>query len=265
MAGLPVNAITSIGWAMAAAWLAFLGATIWWFPEPPPARLPIGLARESMLLPQLGSGTVSPSQIAGSTVSASRASSAGSLGPPLAASLQQQGRPGSDNKQGLHRPLLETVHSGMQAEELEVAATVAAAAAADVEAAAEPAALEASQPLLPHAQRAQHAQQQQQAALQRGKGGKRAAAGWRATVPGTLACTLALLVQKMVRRGGIEVRGKSDGASEALCSVLLDARSHSAHDLLLLLSDMACHVMAFCACRCSRRTWTAFPCSPRCC
>lgn len=202
MAGLPVNAITSIGWAMAAAWLAFLLATAMWFPEPP-ARLPIGLARESMLLPPLGNGTVSPSAGPGSVVTASRTSSTGSLGAPSAPAAHLNSRAGADSKQDLHHPLLEAVYSGMQAEELAVAATVASAAAADVEAAAapvlEPVAPEASQPLLPHAQRAHHAQQQQ-AALQRGKPGRRPAAnGWRATVPGTVACTLALLVQKMVR------------------------------------------------------------------
>jgi hypothetical protein len=35
VAGLPVNSITAVGWIMAAAWLAFLLATIAWFPEPP--------------------------------------------------------------------------------------------------------------------------------------------------------------------------------------------------------------------------------------
>ncbi|PRW39266.1 MFS general substrate transporter [Chlorella sorokiniana] len=46
---------------------------------------------------------------------------------------------------------------------------------------------------------------QLQSALQRGKPGKRAAAaGWRATVPGTVACTLALLVQKMVQQAYLD-------------------------------------------------------------
>jgi hypothetical protein len=35
VAGLPVNSITTVGWIMAAAWLAFLMATVAWFPEPP--------------------------------------------------------------------------------------------------------------------------------------------------------------------------------------------------------------------------------------
>lgn len=200
MVGLPVNSITSIGWAMAAAWLLFILATALWFPEPP-ARLPIGLARDSMLLPELASGTVTPSAGPRSTVTASRASSTGSQGAALQApAAHLDGRPGADSKASLHLPLLETVYSGMSAEELVVAATVAEAAAADLEAAAGPAAPDASQPLLPHARRAEHAQQQQAAALRRGKPGRReaAAGGWRATVPGTVACTLALLVQKMV-------------------------------------------------------------------
>ena len=50
VAGLPFNHVTAVGWVMAACWAAFFLATALCFPEPP-KRLPIGLARDSMLLP----------------------------------------------------------------------------------------------------------------------------------------------------------------------------------------------------------------------
>lgn len=162
-----MNHITSIGWVMAAAWLLFFAATVLWFPEPP-ARLPIGLARDSMLLPPVASTTASPGP--GSTRDTSRASSLATL----------------------RQPLLDSIPSGVPAADL------APAVPADVEAAGGGPAAAAgpgSAALLPHARRAR----QQEAALHQGKPKERAAAAaWRVTLPGTVACTVALLVQKMV-------------------------------------------------------------------
>ena len=51
IAGLPINSVTAIGWIMAASWLTFFLATLLFFKDPPCRATPVGLARESMLLP----------------------------------------------------------------------------------------------------------------------------------------------------------------------------------------------------------------------
>ena len=225
---------------MAAAWLLFFVATLLWFPEPP-ARLPIGLARDSMLLPPC-SVTVSPGP--GSTRETSRASSGGSL-PAHAAPGLPQGRAGGDSKEGLRQPLLDSIPSGVPAADL------APAAPADVEAAG--GGPTASQPLLPHARRAQ----QQEAALHGDTPAERAAAAaWRATLPGTVACTAALLVQKMESRAlvGRPVVGMH------VCGLFRCRPSYPA-DSVRPPVPVAFPIL----CRCSRRTWTACRCSLKSC
>lgn len=114
-------------------------------------RLPIGLARASMLLPADG-GTAAAGGAAGKRGSLTHPLLGAGSGPvpadveqPLGLALEPAGSTASDDH------------------------------------------------LLPHAQRAQ----QQEAALGHGKA---AAAAWRATIPATLACTMALFVQKMVQQ-----------------------------------------------------------------
>lgn len=184
LAGLPVNPVTAIGWVMAACWTAFFVATAFWFPEPP-RRLPIGLARDSMLLPPDGSAAEN---------GVDSTASSGS---------QPSGRGGGRGVE-LRQPLLETVNScvpaevagGADVEQADEAHAGVASAAAEL--------APAGEPLLPHVQRAAL----EDVALHKNKPTeRRAAAAWRATVPGTVACTLALFVQKMVGDVGVGVVG----------------------------------------------------------
>lgn len=165
---------------MAACWVAFFAATAALFPEPP-KRLPIGLARDSMLLDTAADGR-SP---AGGAVSGGLGARRGS-GPAGPQRAQSQ----------LRQPLLERVpaEEGLSQADAELAPAGA-------------------EPLLPHAVRAE----QQEAALHKDPGAERkAAAAWRASLPGTIACTLALFVQKMV--GGWVQRAVGLGLCWACCA-----------------------------------------------
>lgn len=102
-------------------------------------------------------------------------------------------------------------------------------------------------------------------------GGKRKeAAAWRATLPGTVACTLALFVQKMVRPpclgDGQRAQHPGQGCEHGFASMLRGACYVPAWGASWFLRTTWQHALPRGrACRCSSRIWTACPCSQRCC
>jgi len=212
--------------------------------------VPIGLARTSLLLLGDGQGQGQGQSSTAATPGASAdAANSNTHGGPRARAREQhwswgRGRGGGGaaataDGSHLRQPLLAPIRSG-EPVDLEALAAAEGPGTGAGEPAGPP-----QQLLLPHAQW----EQQEEAAVHGSKRRQRAvSAAWRDTIPGTVACTMALFVQKMVSSSC--VNAGAAGCSVNVCLLRLFACAPHPGARLYYLHACACTCTTVCtACR----------------